>query len=126
MRFSVKIAFVVLAVLTLLLSACGARVKGQRGEIIGVTAQVSLDEASSGKIENMAYAGSLVLLLDGEEVTASCPKELLSDVRGCPTFNADQISGGFVASIVVSLKENQEALLVRNESDEWEVIEILE
>ena len=120
----IKMWCVILMVLVFsLLTACSP---GYQAEIVGVAALASLDDLADGEIDNLVYDGSLVVLLDGEEVEAICPEELLPDVAGCPTFDADQVSGGLVASISIALDEGQEARLVPNADDEWEVIEILD
>jgi hypothetical protein len=116
----------VLTLAVLLLAGCSGAPAGQQGEIIGITTQISFEEAQSGEIKNMAYAGTVVVLLpDNEEVIANCPEEFLSNIPGVPVFNVDQISGGFVATITVKLEEHQNVLLVRNEADEWEVTKVL-
>jgi len=116
-----------LTIILLLLAGCGGAPAGQQGEIIGIQAQTSLEEAQSGKIKNMAYVGTIIVLLpDNEEVIASCTEEFLPDITGAPVFNVDQISGGFVATITINLEEHQNILLVRNEAGEWEVTEVLE
>ena len=115
-----------LTLAVLLLAGCGGAPAGQQGEIIGITAQISLAEAQEGEIADMAYVGTIkVLLPDNEEVIANCPDEFLSDIIGAPVFNVDQISGGFVATITVILEEHQNVWLVRNKAGEWEVTEVL-
>ena len=112
--------------LGMLVCACGSN-KGIRGEIIGIEARVPLAEAQSGQFKSGAYTGNLVVLLpDGEKITAKYSKDLLSDIKGCPKFNTDQLKGGgFVATITIQLKEHQEVLLVRNQSDQWEVSKVI-
>jgi len=115
-----------LTLVVLLLAGCRGAPVGQQGEIIGIKAQTSLEEAQSGEIKNMAYVGTIVVLLpDDEEVIANCPEEFLSDITGAPAFNVDQISGGFVATMTINLKEHQNVLLIRNEAGEWEVTKVL-
>jgi hypothetical protein len=115
-----------LTLAVLLLAECRGAPVRQQGEIIGIKAQTSLEEAQSGKIKNMAYVGTIVVLLpDHEEVIANCTEELLSDITGGPAFNVDQISGRIVATITINLKEHQNVLLVRNEAGEWEVTKVL-
>lgn len=117
---------ITLALAVLLLAGCGGASTGQKGEIIGITAQVAFEEAQSGEIENLAYAGTVVALLpDVGEVVASCTAECLSDIAEAPDFNVDEIGGGFVATITINLDEAQDALLVENEAGEWEVTEVL-
>ena len=117
---------ITLGLAVLLLGGCGGASTGQEGQIIGITAQVALDEAQSGEIENLAYAGTVAVLLpDVGEVVASCTAECLSDIAEAPNFDADEIAGGFVATITINLEKAQDALLVENEAGEWEVTEVL-
>lgn len=96
------------------------------GEIVGIAAKARLDELTSGDIKNMAFAGKLsVLLPDGKKVDANCNETYLKDVKGCPKFNKKEIRGGFIATITVSLKEHQKVMLVRNQSNGWNVAKIL-
>ncbi|MGB3716272.1 MAG: hypothetical protein WA996_17765 [Candidatus Promineifilaceae bacterium] len=105
----------------------GGAPSGQQGEIIGITAQIPFEEAQSGEINNMAYNGTVVVLLpDDEVVTANCAEEFLPDIASAPVFNVEQVSGGFVATITIKLEEHQNVLLDRNEAGEWEVTEVLE
>ncbi len=112
----------------LVVAACGSDTDaGERGEITGISAQVSMDEAQSGNIENLAYVGTVVVRLPGVgEVTAKCSEACVSDLAGAPDFNVDEIRGGFVATITIRLEPPQDALLIQDEAGEWEVIEILE
>jgi hypothetical protein len=112
----------------LMVAACGSDTDaGEQGEITGITAQVSMDEAQSGNIENLAYVGTVVVRLpDVGAVTAKCSEACVSDIAGAPDFNVDEISGGFVATITITVDPPQDALLVQDETGEWEVIEILE
>jgi len=115
-----------LTLVVLLLAGCDGAPAGQQGEIIGIKARISLEEAISMEIKNMAYVGTIVVLLpDNEEVSANCTEEFLSDIKGAPVFNVDQISGAFVATITVDLEEHQNVLIVRNEAGEWEVKKVL-
>lgn len=111
----------------LLLTGCGGGSAGQEGELIGIGAEIAMEEAQSGEIENIAYTGTVLAILpDGEEVTANCPENLVSDIKGAPAFNVDEISEGLVAAITVNLEEGQKVLLDQNEVGEWEVTEVLE
>ena len=103
-----------------------SQLKQVKGEIVGVLAKVALNELTTGNIKTMAYSGEIVVMLpDSEEVNVICTKDLLSNVKGCPIFNSNNISGGIVATITVGLKEHQEIQIVRNKSDNWEVEKIL-
>jgi len=128
-----------LTIIVLLLAGCGGAPAGQQGEIIGVTAQTSLEEVQSGEINNLTYVGTVVVLLpDNEEVIANCTGECLSLITEAPVFNAGQFTysigdivlnaalGYFEATITINLEEHQDVLLVRNEAGEWEVTEVLE
>jgi len=129
MGTSRRTGFILLVVLLLvlpLLDACGGATTEQEGVIIGISAEIPGDELS-GEIENMAYNGTLLVLLpDNEEVIANCAEEFLSDIKGAPVFSADQIRGGFVAEINIHLDDYQKVLLVHNEADEWEVVKVLQ
>lgn len=115
-----------LALAALVLAACGGGSAGQEGEIIGITAQVAMEEAQSGNIEHLAYAGTVVVLMpDVGEVVANCNAECLSDIAEAPDFNVDEIGGGFVATITINVGQAQDALLVEDEAGEWEVTEVL-
>ena len=115
-----------LTLVLLLLAGYGEAPPGQQGEIIGITAQISLRDAQEGDIKNIAYVGTIVVLLsDSEEVIAHCNEEFLSDMKGAPAFNVDQVSGAFVVTITINLKEHQNVLLVRDEADEWKVTRVL-
>jgi len=122
----------------LLLAGCGGAPAEQQGEIIGVKAQTSPEEAQSGEINNLTYIGTiLVLLPDNEEVIANYTEEFLSDITEAPGFNVDQFTfsiddifyksdlEGYVATITIDLKEHQNVLLVRNDAGEWEVTKVL-
>ena len=108
--------------------ACGSDADaGTPGEIVGITAQVSMDEAQSGNIENLAYLGTVVVRIEGVgEVTAECDKEYVGEIGGAPSFSVDEISGGIVATITITVDPPQAALLVQDGAGGWEVIEILE
>ena len=63
---------------------CGGQRK-VKGEIVGVEARISFEEAQDGSIEDMAYGGALEIMLpDSTEVYAQCPKNLLASVKDCP------------------------------------------
>ena len=115
-----------LTLAVLLLAGCGGAPADQQGEIVGITAKIPFEEAQSGEINNIAYVGTIVVLLpDNEIVIANCAEEFLSDITGGPVFNVDQISGGFVAEITIKLEDHQNVLLVRNKADEWEITMVL-
>ncbi len=127
-RERIFLPFVFMSLLAVgLLAGCGGNSTGQQGEIVGINAEASFQEAQSGEIENLAYADSIVVKLnEGETVTASCPEEFLSDIADAPDFNVDQItSGGFIANITIKLEEQQQVLLAQNEEGEWYVKEVL-
>ena len=122
-----------------LLAGCGGTSAGQQGEIIGVKAQTPLEEVQSGEINNLTYVGTVVVLLpDNEEVIANCTEECLSIITEAPVFNVGQFTysidqivlnaafGYFEATITIILEEHQNVIIDRNETDEWEVIEVLE
>jgi hypothetical protein len=126
-----------LTVAVLLLAGCGGAPTGQPGEIIGVKARIPLQELVDGKISNLTYIGTVVVLLpDNEQVVANCTEEFLSDITGPSISNVGQFtysiddtvfseSRGFVATITIDLEEHQNVLLVRNEADEWDVTKVL-
>ena len=96
------------------------------GEVVNVNAKARLEEMTTGNIENLAYGGKLgVLLQDGQKVDAKCSEDLLSELKGCPKFNTKEINGGFVASIAIDMKEEQKVMLIRSQSNEFEVLKIL-
>lgn len=116
-----------LTLAVLFLAGCGGTSAGQPGEIIGITAQTTLEEAQSGNIEHLAYAGTVVVLMpDNGEVTAKCTKDHVSSIAGAPDFNVDEVGGGFVVTITITVDPPQDALLVQDEAGEWEVTEVLE
>jgi hypothetical protein len=107
-------------------SANNADGKQFKGEIVGVHAKARFEELTSGEIKNLAYGGKLAILLeDGKKVDATCPEKFLSDLKGCPEFKVKEIHGGLVASVTIKLEEKQKVLLIRKQSDEWEVKKIL-
>jgi hypothetical protein len=115
------------SVIVFMMVGCAGN-KQVKGKIVGVIAKTSFDEIASGKeITNMVYGGKLVVLLpDGEKIEALCTLELLSNVNGCPKFNQKLKAGVMVANVSVRINEQQEVLLVRNQSKEWEVSEIIQ
>jgi len=117
-----------IVVVMMMVVACGSDADaGTPGEIVGITAQVSMDEAQSGNIENLAYLGTVVVSVEGVgEVTAECDKVYVGEIGGAPSFNVDEISGGFVATITISVDPPQAAMVVQDDAGEWVVIEILE
>lgn len=106
-------------------SAC--KPGGVEGEMTGISAQIDLDQAQAGELEDIAYSGTVTveLLETGEVVKANCPKEFLMTVEGAPAFNVDEIEGGFIASIEVQLQKPTKVLLVQDEEGTWEVTKIL-
>jgi len=126
-----------LTLAVLFLVGCGGTLAGQQGEIIGVTAKTSLEEALSGEIKNLEYIGTIeVLLPDAGVVIANCNEEFLSDITEATVLNGGQFTftlndtefselGGFFAIITIKLEEHQNVLLVRNEADEWEVSNLI-
>jgi len=98
-----------------------------RAEIVGIVAEASFKgNEIGGDIDKLAYGGKLVLLLrNGEKVKVDFPKHLLSNVKECPPFNADEISAFIRADITIVINEHQEVLLTRNSSGEWEILEVL-
>ncbi|MGB2955764.1 MAG: hypothetical protein WBB64_07315 [Anaerolineales bacterium] len=98
-----------------------------KGEIVAVKARAPFSEIASGdEITNMVFGDKLVILLSsGERVEAWCDSGHLSDIRCCPKFSPRLNQGGFVANIEVKIDEHQEVMLVRTESGEWAVSEIL-
>jgi hypothetical protein len=129
-RSEMKARFIlqlIIIIFCLSLFACGGGSDNDvQGEIIGIKAQASMDELQSGDIKNLAYAGNLTVLLpDGETITVAYPKELLSEIEGCPQFNTDQIKGGFVATIDIKLDDHQEVIVFLNQNEEWEVKQVI-
>jgi len=117
----------ILTILALiLLTAC--KPDGQEGEMIGIKAQISMEQAQAGNLEDIAYGGSVKirLLETNAEIYASCPKEFLLEVEGAPAFNVDEISGGFVASIEIQLGKPAKVIVTQSSEGEWEVTKILE
>jgi hypothetical protein len=98
-----------------------------QAEVVGIVAEASFKGNEIGRdIDKLAYGGKLMLLLrNGEEVEVDFPKHLLSNVKGCPLFNADEISAFIRANITIVIDEHQEVLLTRNSSGEWEILEVL-
>jgi hypothetical protein len=126
MRSLVGICIIAIVIATAFASSNYADDKQFKGEIVGIHAKALLEELRTGKIENLAYDGKLAVMLDdGQKVGVKCPEDLLSDLRGCPEFSTKEIHGGFVASITIDMKEKQKVLLIRNQTNEWEVAEIL-
>lgn len=112
----------------LVVAACGPGIDaGEQGEIIGITAQVSLEELQAENLENLVYGGTVVVRLpDVGEVTAKCGDACVSEIAGAPDFNVDEVSGAFVATITITVEPPQDALVVQDETGEWGVTEILE
>ena len=121
----------------LLLAGCSGLAAGQQGEVIGVKARIPLEEVQSGKIRNLTYVNTIVVLLpDNEQVVANCAEEFLSDITDASVSNLDQFtysiedivfSGtGFVATVIINLEDHQNVLLDHNEDDKWEVTKVLE
>jgi hypothetical protein len=114
-----------LAFAMLLFVACGGESSGERGEIIGITAQTDFAEAQTGEIEHLVYAGTVVVLLpDLGEVIATCTTECLADVGAAPDFDPEPVAGGMVATITINLDEPLEAWVAESGNGEWEVTEI--
>jgi hypothetical protein len=120
----------------LLLAGCGGASAGQQGEITGIKARVPMEEVQSGKISNLTYVGTVVILLpDNEQVVADCAEEFLSYITRPSAFNLGKFTytvddivlsgGGFVATITINPEEHQNVLLDRNQDGDWEVTEIL-
>jgi len=120
----------------LLLTGCGGVSAGQQGEITGIKARVPMEEVQSGKISNLTYVGTVVVLLpDNEQVVADCAEEHLSYITRSSVLNSDKFTyaiddivfsgGGFVATITITLEEHQNVLLDHNENGDWEITKIL-
>jgi len=121
------ICLTVIAAVACTLTGCVDR-NHSKAEIVGIAARAGLDEITSGNLKDLAYGGELAVQLpDGKRVLAACPRELLSQVKGCPQFSTEEAHSGIgiVASITIGLKEKQKALLVRKQPDQWEVAEVL-
>ena len=108
-----------------LFSACNSG--GVEGEIIWISAQIDMNQAQAGELEDIAYLGTVtVKLLDtGEVVKASCPRDFLQVVEGAPAFTVDKIEGGLIASIDIKLQNPAKVLLVQDNEENWEVTEVL-
>jgi hypothetical protein len=107
------------------LTILGCSGGGVRGEIVGVGANVSLADLTSGNIKNAYYSGTITVLLEKDKkVTAKCPKELLANIKGCPKLDSGE-AGGTSAMIDLTMKEHQKVVLVQKEKDKWEVSEII-
>jgi hypothetical protein len=118
--------FIGVVIVVAFASASFADDKQFEGEIVGVHANARLEDLTTGNVKNIAYGGKLeVLLQDGQEVDATCPEELLSELKGAPKFNTKEIHGGVVAGITLNMKEKQKVLLIREKSNEWRVVKIL-
>jgi hypothetical protein len=119
------IPFILFILILVILTSCKPR--GEEGELIGISAEISLEQAQAGEVADIAYLGSVsVKLLETDEVIdAKCPKEFLLEVVGAPVFNVDEISGGYVASIEIQLDKPTKVLVDQNSELEWEVVEIL-
>ena len=119
------IPFILFTLILVILTSCKPR--GEEGELIGISAEISLEQAQAGEVADIAYLGSVsVKLLETDEVIdAKCPKEFLLEVVGAPVFNVDEISGGYVASIEIQLDKPTKVLVDQNSELEWEVVEIL-
>jgi len=118
----------VISILLLFLFSCTSD-SNVEGEIVGVTAKTSLSDVQSGTLEDMAYGGSLsVLLSDSTIVEARCTEDLLSIVKGCPKFNKnpEEIHGPLFANINVKLEQGQKTIVFSDTADNWNVKEILE
>ena len=117
-----------LALVMLVLAACGGAGAGQEAEIIGIHLKASLTELQSGQVDEVEYLGRIVVrLADDQVVDANCPEEFLSEIEGLPGFNVvDEVSGGFVAEITVNLDEQQGVLVIENDAGEWEVTRVLD
>jgi len=122
----VYLSWILLFFTSVLLAAC--KPSGQEGEMTGIKAQIGMNQAEAGNIEDIAYLGSVqVLLLETNEViTASCPEELLLEVEGAPAFNVDEIEGGFIVSIEIKLDKPAKVLVAQDSEGNWEVTKILE
>jgi hypothetical protein len=114
------LVLIIVITVSLILSSCG--VDGQvKGEIVGIYGKYSLSNPSILK-----YEGKLgVLLPNGENVVAECDTVHLSDLKGCPKFDDEELSGGFILTGMIILEENQKVLLIQNENGTWEVVGIL-
>jgi len=61
---------------------CGCS-KTEKGELVGESVSISLDEAINADIKNMYYQGTVIIKLDdGSEVKALCKKEMVDNLRG--------------------------------------------
>ena len=145
---NVSLPFIVLSTLALgssFLAVGCADDREVRGQIVGVAGKKTLAKTGPINLDRLAFAGQLevklpngetvmaecreeivfgrlhVKLSNGETVMAECREEVVSKLRGAPEFHDERPRKGYVVTVVVSLDEGQEALLVRDESGAWVV-----
>ena len=71
-------AFVV--VMLVVFAACGGGTREEVGTLVGFSASMSLEEASSSEIEDIDFGGVLILELDdGTEVRAQAAQDFVTD-----------------------------------------------
>ena len=126
----------ILLALGILVTGCSGAA-GEQGKIIGLKAQIPMEEVQSGNLTHLNFIPTVnIQLSDGELSSADCSAEMLAEITktsilpsGDISYSIDQIvfspsTGGFIATINIQLEEPLDVALDKNDEDQWELIEI--
>ncbi len=130
-----KVFVIVVIFFLQLLAACvpnGKQAEVQ-GEIALIIAKVPFGDIGPD-FERLALTGTIWVELPDDVVgSVNCPVELLSEIKIPQNFeylvdqlNIDPLHGTLIADILIKLEENQRVLLVKNNTEEWEVVKFLD